>query len=210
MYFCSGPLTVCVWCDSIVCVCVVWQYCVHVCGVTVLCACVWCDSIVCVCVVWRYCAYSMCYHWNCCKVSVLQISKSGLSWGSCCWRVCCWCWVLLCVIVLFLCHCCFVGGGGGGGGSEDQSKGANLGLVTESERVVHDVASLGLAEESTGVKKITLFFLKRRTSLSSSKWVMLQNFHDHNHFLKGFCFCTFLNPVVFFHPPLSRFKKKKT
>ena len=29
--------------------------------------------------------------------------------------------------------------------SEDQSKGANLGLVTESVRVVHDVTSLGLA-----------------------------------------------------------------
>ena len=62
----------------------------------------------------------------------------------------------MCVIVLFLCHCCFVGGGGGGGGegeSKDQSKGANLGLVTKSETVVHNVASLGLAEASTGVLK---------------------------------------------------------
>lgn len=59
--------------------------------------------------------------------------------GFCCVLLFCFCVIVVLLVVVV-----------GEGESEDQSKGANLGLVTESERVVHDVASLGLAEESTG------------------------------------------------------------
>ena len=130
----------------------------RVCGVTVLC--VWCDGIVhTVCVIIEIAVRFLFYKSvNQACPGAAAVEGFVVDVGFCCVLLFCF-YVIVVLLVVVV----------GEGESEDQSKGANLGLVTESERVVHDVASLGLAEESTGVKKITLFFLKRRTSLSSSK-----------------------------------------